>query len=310
MPFFMPIACLVLSINQISSKLFGVIPFAYKKAFEWADNPILILDSDLNLIDYNEEAQACIPLLDEDTVTKNLADFLDYDGRIKSSIVTETECRIRIIKNYNVRHYRVSCSQLLSSQQKILGYMLSLIDVTELVETMAELTELASVDTLTRTHTRRYFIERTELEFARAKRHSHPLSFIILDLDYFKKINDKHGHMAGDAMLKEIADICKTKVRSTDLLGRFGGEEFMILLPETNLESALYVAERIRKKIQETEFEYDGNKMKITASLGVTGTDKITCESFDTFLHCADKALYRAKDNGRNKIEYEVSDKL
>ncbi len=306
MPFFIPLACFMLSINYVTSKLFGVIPFAYKKAFEWSDSPILILDSELNLMDFNEEAVSSIPLLNENTITKNISDFIDYDGRIRSCIVTDSECRIRIIKDYDVRHYRVSSSSLIGRNRKTLGYMVSFIDVTELVETMAELTELASIDTLTRTHTRRYFIERTELEFARAKRHAHPLSFIILDLDHFKNINDAYGHIAGDVILKEVADICKTKIRSIDLLGRFGGEEFMMLLPETDLESTVTAAERIRKKIEETDFLHDGKVMKITASLGVTGTDKVTCESFDRFLHCADVALYKAKDSGRNKVKHEL----
>ncbi len=305
MPYFIPISCYLLSINYVMGKLFGVIPFAYKKVFEWSNSPILILDSGLNLMDFNEEAESSIPLLCTSTITKNICDFIDYDGRIKSCIMTDSECRIRIIKEYNVRHYRVSSSPLAGKGNKTLGYMVSFIDVTELVETMAELTELASIDTLTRTLTRGYFIERTELEFARAKRHCHPLSFIILDLDHFKNINDKYGHIAGDVILKEVADICKTKIRSIDLLGRFGGEEFMVLLPETDVESTVAAAERIREKIEKTEFVHDGKVMRITASLGVTGTDKVSCQSFDRFLHCADVALYKAKDAGRNNVKIE-----
>jgi diguanylate cyclase (GGDEF)-like protein len=186
-----------------------------------------------------------------------------------------------------------------------MGYIVSLIDITELVDTIAELTDLASVDTLTQTHTRRYFIERSEVEFARAKRHGHPLSFIILDLDFFKKINDRYGHLAGDSMLTEIANICKSKIRSIDILGRFGGEEFMLLLPETDLEGAYFAANRIRKAIEATDFIFENSEMSMTVSIGVTGVNKIKDENFDVFLRHADRALYKAKENGRNRVERE-----
>ena len=303
-PFVVPVFSLMLSANFINYRLFNTIPFAYKKAFDWSDNCILIVNNDLSLIDYNASAEAAIPLLSEKMISKNISEFIDYDGRIMTSILTGEECKLRIIKNYAVRHYRVSSSVLLDKSGRKLGYMVSLIDITTLVEAVTELTELASVDTLTRTHTRRYFIQRASIEFSRAKRHCHPLSFIILDLDYFKRINDEFGHLAGDAMLKDIAKICKTKVRSMDLLGRFGGEEFIILLPETDVEGAVFVAERIRKTIEETEFTFESHTMNMTVSLGVTGADKITDEDFDVFLKYADRALYRAKANGRNLVEH------
>jgi diguanylate cyclase (GGDEF)-like protein len=255
------------------------------------------------LIDFNTSAQESIPLLSEKMISRNISEFIDYDGRIRTSILTDSDCKLRIIKNYSVRHYRISSSVLMDSSERKQGYMVSLIDITTLVEAVTELTELASVDTLTRAHTRRYFIQRAAVEFSRAKRHCHPLSFIILDLDYFKRINDEFGHLAGDAMLKEIAKICKAKIRSMDLLGRFGGEEFIILLPETDVEGAVFVAERIRKTIEETDFIFEEHSMHMTVSLGVTGADKITDEDFDVFLKYADRALYRAKANGRNLVE-------
>ncbi len=309
LPFAIPLFSLILATDYISYKLFNSIPFAYKKAFEWSDNCMLILDKDLNLLDYNATAQKSIPLLSEKMLYSNIGDFIDYDGRIKKAILTDSECKTTIISHNFSKHYKVSSSALLDKTKNLTGYMVSLIDITELVNTMAELTELASVDALTRTYTRGHFIQRTETEFLRAKRHSHPLSFIILDLDFFKNINDAYGHLAGDAMLKEIADICRKKIRSIDLLGRFGGEEFMLLLPETDLEGAVFVAERIRKTIAETEFIFENYIMSITVSLGVTGKEIITDENFDTFLKYADRALYKAKDNGRNKVEYEACNK-
>jgi len=305
-PFTVPLFSFILSANYINYKLFDTIPLAYQKAFDWSDNCLLILNTDLILVDYNAAAEKAIPLLTEKMLSENISDFLDYDGRIKKSVLTDSECRLRIINNYSVRHYRVSNSFFLDNAGKQTGYLVSLIDITSLVEAVTELTELASIDALTRVHTRRYFVQRAAIEFTRAKRHAQPLSFIILDLDFFKNINDEFGHIAGDAMLKKIAEICHSKIRSIDLLGRFGGEEFIILLPETDIESAIFVAERIRKTIEKTEFVFETRKMSMTVSLGVTGADKITNEDFDVFLKYADRALYRAKDNGRNRVEHGV----
>ena len=304
-PLIVPLFSLLLSSNSVSYTLFGAIPYAYKRAFERSNNCLMILNNDLNLLDFNTAAEQNIPLLSEEMLGNNINEFIDYDGRIKNCLLNENECNINIVKNYSVMHYRISGTVLYDKSKSKSGYLVSLIDITELSETMSELTELASVDTLTRTSTRRYFIQSASIEFARAKRHGHPLSFIILDLDFFKNINDEYGHLAGDEMLKEIAAICKSKIRSIDLLGRFGGEEFILLLPETDLENALFVAERIRKSIEKNEFKYENLTMSMTVSLGVTGGNPITEENFDLFLKYADRALYKAKDNGRNKVEYE-----
>ncbi len=305
LPFVVPIFTYVLATRKVSYALFDSIPSAYQKAFAWSDNCKLILNRDLNLIEFNNSAQNMFPLLTDDMIHKNISEFIDYDGRIKNAVINDSECRTRIIHNGNVIHFRVSSTALHDKSQKIMGYIVSLVNITELVDTMAELSDLASVDTLTQTYTRRYFIQRSEVEFARAKRHGHPLSFIILDLDFFKNINDRYGHLAGDAMLTEIANICKSKIRSIDLLGRFGGEEFMLLMPETDLEGAYFAANRIRKAIESAHFIYEDNEMTMTVSIGVTGVDTINGENFDVFLRHADRALYKAKEHGRNKVESE-----
>jgi diguanylate cyclase (GGDEF)-like protein len=125
---------------------------------------------------------------------------------------------------------------------------------------------------------------------------------IILDLDFFKKINDNYGHQAGDAVLKEVADICVNSIRSIDILGRYGGEEFIIFLPETTLMDCQKVSSRILSNISAAEIFYEGKCIKVTASLGITGVESATAESLEYFLKYADEALYRAKSDGRNCI--------
>lgn len=125
---------------------------------------------------------------------------------------------------------------------------------------------------------------------------------ILLDLDYFKKVNDNYGHQVGDVVLQRVAAICRNSIRSSDILGRYGGEEFIIFLPETTLEDCQTISNRILSNIAAAEMSYEEKCIKVTASLGVVGINSVANESLDYFLKCADQALYRAKSDGRNCI--------
>jgi len=173
----------------------------------------------------------------------------------------------------------------------------------ELKEKNALLQELSGTDDLTKLANRRRFMEQFANEFARAKRYKTELSFLILDLDFFKQVNDSHGHLAGDSVLVEIAKVMKESVRSSDLVGRYGGEEFALLLPETGSKGSRVYAERIRKRIEDTRFEVGGKLIYVTVSGGISSYPEITVETVDELWRKADQALYRAKQNGRNRIE-------
>jgi diguanylate cyclase (GGDEF)-like protein len=173
----------------------------------------------------------------------------------------------------------------------------------ELKEKNALLQELSGTDDLTKLANRRRFMEQFANEFARAKRYKTELSFLILDLDFFKQVNDTHGHLAGDSVLVQIAKVMKESVRSSDLVGRYGGEEFGLLLPETGSKGCRVYAERIRKRIEDTRFEAAGKLIHVTVSGGISSYPEIAAESVDELWRSADQALYRAKQNGRNRIE-------
>ncbi len=173
----------------------------------------------------------------------------------------------------------------------------------ELKEKNAQLQELSGTDDLTKLANRRKFMEQFASEFARAKRYKSELSFLILDLDFFKQVNDSHGHLAGDSVLVQIADVMKTSVRSSDLVGRYGGEEFGLLLPETGSKGCRVYAERIRKRIEDSKFDAATNQIHVTVSGGIATYPEISADSVDELWRKADAALYRAKKNGRNRIE-------
>ncbi|MFQ5615004.1 MAG: GAF domain-containing protein [Anaerolineales bacterium] len=162
---------------------------------------------------------------------------------------------------------------------------------------------LATIDELTGIYNRRHFFELGEVEFERARRYQHPLSAIMLDIDHFKKINDTYRHASGDQVLRSLARICLESIRKVDILGRYGGEEFTILLPETPLPKACEVAERLRKIVGETSILINGGELSITVSLGVATTTKENIPDLASLLDLADTALYRAKNLGRNRVE-------
>jgi diguanylate cyclase (GGDEF)-like protein/PAS domain S-box-containing protein len=168
----------------------------------------------------------------------------------------------------------------------------------------AELEQLALTDFLTNLYNRRYFMQRGAEELKRATRNSQPLALLMLDIDEFKKVNDTCGHEAGDLTLQQVAAALKSSLRETDIIGRLGGEEFAVLLPNTSPEGAVLLAERVRQSIANTSFEMSPGEPLIsiiTISVGVaTFTDEIS--GIDDLLRNADAALYRAKNSGRNCV--------
>jgi diguanylate cyclase (GGDEF)-like protein len=159
---------------------------------------------------------------------------------------------------------------------------------------------LATMDGLTCVFNRRHFDTLARVEWGRFQRYGRPLSLLILDVDKFKSINDQFGHDAGDLVLKAIADDCSSMRRETDIVARFGGEEFVLLLPETNESAAGLVAERLRKQIEDHP-DALGLGTQISVSIGVAGAT-LGMLSFDVLLKRADEALYEAKRLGRNRV--------
>jgi len=164
------------------------------------------------------------------------------------------------------------------------------------------LKRLATTDPLTGAHNRRHFLNLGEEEIKRSKRYKHPTSVIMMDLDHFKSVNDTYGHGAGDQSLTALVEFSKSSLRDSDIFGRLGGEEFGIVLPETDLETAIEVANRQRIGVQNLKVNTDKGVVNFTISIGVTTmTDEDA--SIETLLQRADDALYKAKGNGRNRVE-------
>jgi diguanylate cyclase (GGDEF)-like protein len=164
-----------------------------------------------------------------------------------------------------------------------------------------EIYQLATQDALTDLHNRRHFIEMADREIARAMRHQRALSMCIIDVDLFKPVNDRYGHISGDGVLRQIAAILRRHVRSDDFAARIGGEEFAVLLPECDAAAAYAFCERLRQSIAEAVFKPGGEAQRITVSIGVAAMTPVR-DTCSRMMAAADAALYRAKHEGRNRV--------
>lgn len=164
-----------------------------------------------------------------------------------------------------------------------------------------EVYQLATLDALTELCNRRHFLELLEKEIARALRHARPLALAIIDVDLFKRINDEYGHIAGDGVLRQIAEILRHHVRGEDIAARIGGEEFAVLLPEAEPADAHTFAERLREAIASAAFAAGGVAQRITISIGLAELTESRSDR-STLMRAADAALYQAKDSGRNRV--------
>ncbi len=171
----------------------------------------------------------------------------------------------------------------------------------ERIKLYDELQELSILDSLTKIYNRRHFMFRYKSEFQRAAKFKLNLAFLMIDIDHFKKINDTYGHLVGDAVLREAARIIRENLREIDFLARFGGEEFSVILPETDKASAIMAAERISSKVSRERIMVFDETLGVNISVGVATFPQNTLHS-DVLIEVADKALYKAKLSGRNRV--------
>lgn len=164
--------------------------------------------------------------------------------------------------------------------------------------------KLAMRDELTGLINRRSLLESLEQHLSTAKRHGQPLSVLMIDIDFFKHVNDSHGHLAGDKVLRAMVDTIAQRTRTQDLLGRLGGEEFLVILPNTTVEGALRLAETLRKAVEVMPFQVvSGEPIAITVSMGLCALSQLPDPQCDDLIGAADQAMYRAKAAGRNRVE-------
>jgi diguanylate cyclase (GGDEF)-like protein len=203
---------------------------------------------------------------------------------------------LRDLKTTDGRHIRAHCDVLQNN-----GRMLTFCDVTDLVRNAEQLERLATIDSMTGLYNRRHFLDQADAEWSRFQRHQRPLSMLMIDIDHFKQVNDRYGHAVGDETLIAVAQACAGGKRQSDIVGRLGGEEFAILLPETELAQAAIVADRLRAAIAGQVMTAHKVQFKVTASIGIAAAS-VSMSGIDALMRAADQALYQAKAKGRNCV--------
>ncbi len=253
---------------------------------------------------FKHSVSSIIGLVDEDLFDlEKSTDLKDNDEAVLNYGQTIKEKEVDIIKaTGEERVYLTAKKPIYNQQKQIIGMLGISTDITEINRLQKSLELKASTDPLTGLYNRRFFFELAEKIFSESQRHQYDLSLLMLDIDFFKKINDTHGHPVGDIVLQALAKKIEKMLRKEDMLARVGGEEFAILLPNTAQKSAFVIAEKIRKSIAKMSLtgDWQGTIMP-QVSLGVASL-LIDHLNFGEIYARADKALYRAKFTGRNKV--------
>ena len=222
-------------------------------------------------------------------------DELEAFFATRLAAVREGNEPLRDLQTTDGRHIRGHCASFKNGTR-----MLTYCDVTDLVRTAQRMEELATIDSMTGLYNRRHFLSLAAAEWSRFQRYYRPLSVLMIDVDHFKAVNDGYGHAVGDEALVAVANACREGKRNSDIVGRLGGEEFAMLLPETDLYQGRIVAERIRKRIAAGVLMPGGAELRVTASIGLAAAS-VSMSGFEALLHSADQALYQAKAAGRDR---------
>ncbi|AJY75976.1 histidine kinase N-terminal 7TM domain-containing protein [Paenibacillus beijingensis] len=294
----------------LSANMLTVSPVAREYIFESMRDGVLVLDNADRVVDYNAAAVRMLPTLDASVIGKPIGNvwklqpgfFGAATAGADKSLPDEVEAEW--INGDEHLYYEIRFSTL-KPKNAAVGTIVVLIDVTEKKRLQERLLYLANYDGLTQIYNRTHFMHESRRLLEQARSSRAPLSFLLLDIDHFKSINDRLGHAAGDQALKHIVSICKKNLRTRDLIGRYGGEEFVLCLPDTTVEQAALIADRIRRDIETSPITTAFGPLAPTASFGAAEaaphTDIMALESV---LSEADRALYSSKRGGRNAVHF------
>ncbi|MFT8320300.1 MAG: histidine kinase N-terminal 7TM domain-containing protein [Bacillus sp. (in: firmicutes)] len=288
----------------ISTHWLVVNPIAKDYIFESMRDGVIVLDLSSRVVEFNSLAKELFPYLNISQEIKKV-DFIDKKilyslERLKGSpVITE----IKYSDLNEMKYFQVKISSVSKRKGEIVGSIIVLIDITEHKKLEKQLQQLAYTDGLTNIYNRTYFSEQAKKLTINSLQSQQPVSFILFDIDHFKIINDHYGHACGDKAIKHIASVGKKILDNKGIFGRYGGEEFVICLPDFSLEQAGMFADELRTAIEGSLF-YAGDKaLKMTASFGVASIDcSNRLEKVDELINKADQALYASKKNGRNMV--------
>ncbi len=277
----------------------------FQKLLSLVPDMISIQDTQMNIVYSNWSGIGEIPEEKRVLGTKCYKTYRGYDDICRDchaiSVLDTREVHQEERELPDGRWIRLRVAPILDDKNNVEYFVEWIRDITESKQAEKKLEHLATTDDLTGLWNRRHFMNSATGEFERARRYGQYFSLLMIDIDYFKKLNDTHGHAAGDAVLRHLAGMLKGSMRRTDITGRVGGEEFSIILPNTGIENAELLAERLRLTVEKSPASYSEKTLFLTVSIGLTAYSP-GFESIDEMLLLADNALYEAKEGGRNRV--------
>jgi diguanylate cyclase (GGDEF)-like protein len=303
-PLALSLSGLFFALGFLRFRLLDIVPLARDVVFEGMSDGVLVLDIRDRIIDFNPCLQTILPEIRKTSIGFPVFEALTaYPVLLKRIQENSSEtAELRITRAGASYYYQCSLMPLFGWRKKPVGKIIAIHDHTQVKQLLERLEEIANLDGLTRLYNRRHFNVLAAKEVYRFQRYGGALSLIMLDLDHFKLINDTHGHMAGDAALKTVAQTCRETLRQSDIIGRFGGEEFVILLPGTDQTAAAQFAQKLRSALEQGQVQYEELCFVVTASFGVAGMTSPANASLEELFRCADRAVYEAKETGRNRV--------
>ncbi|MED3550660.1 histidine kinase N-terminal 7TM domain-containing protein [Cytobacillus praedii] len=305
-PVSMSISFLFHGIALVSFQMFNVTPIARDIVFENMQEGVIVLNQNNVIVDYNGTMLQLIPKLNKHAIGKPIRDVLRSNPRLAEIISNKQECDYKISLGGEHVYYHIRFSPVQNKKNISIGRIVTFANVTERVHIQEELKKLASTDGLTKVFNRTFFMEKIEEVFQSLTINGGGVSIIMFDIDHFKKVNDTFGHAIGDHILVHVADTAKKSLRNTDIMGRYGGEEFIICMANTPLYQACEFAETLREEIAKENRLINGEEVVITSSFGVSHAYINAGESqysIHSLMKQADEALYAAKGKGRNCVQ-------
>ena len=298
------VSLLLLGWGLCGFRLFTLAPIAREVVFDVISDAILVLDVQNQLVDYNEPASRLFSTLSPKALGMPAGEILREAPEILEYAASGARQSRQVRRRVGKRQYwyQVRLSPVLGKAGQVLGRILVLQDITHQQALMENLRVMATIDGLTGICNRNHFMRLCLAEIRRARQRKEPVSLVLIDLDHFKQINDQYGHKTGDLVLKAFAATIAGELRKSDLLGRYGGEEFTVFLPDTSETMALQAAERMRLAVEAGDILIEQERIRITASFGVVSVQDLREDDFDGLLRKADQALYAAKNAGRNSV--------
>jgi diguanylate cyclase (GGDEF)-like protein len=303
-PFSMIAAIVLLYINVMRYDLFDIVPMAYSMTLDCIRDAFVLVNVNMKYMGSNRAARRLFPQLENLRRGAAVAAVENWPHELLNVAEYSEELGVRFVlpdEGGEKRYFSAQIDSIFEARKhRLLGWIILIQDITNSIRMMKKLEQVAYTDSLTGIYNRRHFMELAMMQFERAKRANVACHLMMLDLDFFKNVNDTYGHIAGDAVLRKVSVCIKEIVRSYDLVARYGGEEFVVMISDSDGETAMRLAERIRSHVEKNPCRYEDHLLPITFSIGVA-SDK-DADSFETLLRHADDAMYEAKKNGRNRV--------